>query len=72
MIVTSNAGDFSRLHAEWAGHAERHSGVIIVTDHSATPEVLGLKIARLIALLANGDMENVILYINGDHKQRLE
>ena len=72
VIVTSNAGDFSRLHAEWAARGERHAGIVIVTEQSANPEVLGLKIGRLVTLRANGDMENVILYINGDPNQRLE
>jgi hypothetical protein len=45
-IVTSNQGDFSRLHASWLRDGRRHAGIIVVTDQrmSEGDAILGLEL----------------------------
>jgi len=46
-IVTSNQGDFSRLHWQWVEHGRTHAGIVILTARGIPIGVVVEKLARL-------------------------
>jgi Domain of unknown function (DUF5615) len=63
-ILTSNRGDFMRLHGQWMRAGREHAGILIVTYARTPPEVLLDKILALQSTRTAELMRNAILFIS--------
>ena len=70
-LVTSNQGDFQRLHGEFAARGEGHSGIVVVTQQRWGPGERVRRLLRIAAAFSPAEMENRIEFLSdwGDDRE---
>lgn len=63
-ILTSNQGDYARLHGEWMRSGRHHAGIIILTAQAMPTAHLVERLTALQADRAPDDMLDAILFVN--------
>ena len=61
VIVTGNARDFARIHAEWAARNEEHFGIVTIRrERPRSPELVATLLAELLVGTPEGSLRNSI------------
>jgi DNA-binding MurR/RpiR family transcriptional regulator len=63
-LVTSNRGDFGRLHGQWMRAGRDHAGIVILTEQRFAPGTMIAKLALLATTRESDMMRNAILFIS--------
>lgn len=63
-MVTSNQGDFQRLHGELAVRGEEHSGIVVVTQQRWGPGERIRRLLRMAAAFSPDEMKNRIEFLS--------